>query len=84
MKDNLSFCIVTKNNEETLSNCIESFFDICRNISYIDMGSTDKTVSILEKYKGKKFKKIGEDFASNKNYLINNVKKDWLFFNEKN
>jgi glycosyltransferase involved in cell wall biosynthesis len=84
MKDNLSFCIVTKNNEETLSNCIESFFDICRNISYIDMGSTDKTVSILEKYKGKKFKKIGEDFASNKNYLINNVKKDWLFFIEPN
>ena len=57
MKDNLSFCIVTKNNEETLPSCIESFFDICKNISYIDMGSTDKTVGILEKYNGKKFKK---------------------------
>ena len=84
MKDNLSFCIVTKNNEETLPSCIESFFDICKNISYIDMGSTDKTVGILEKYNGKKFKKIGEDFASNKNHLINNVKKDWLFFIEPN
>jgi len=84
MKDNLSFCIVTKNNQDTLLSCIESFFDICKNISYIDMGSTDKTVSILEKYNGKKFKKIGEDFASNKNYLIKNVKKDWLFFIEPN
>ena len=84
MKDNLSFCIVTKNNEETLPSCIESFFDICRDISYIDMGSTDKTVSIMEKYNGKKFKKIGEDFASNKNFLINNVEKDWLFFIEPN
>ena len=84
MKDNLSFCIVTKNNEETLPSCIESFFDVCKNISYIDMGSTDKTVGILEKHNGKKFKKIGEDFASNKNHLINNVKKDWLFFIEPN
>jgi tetratricopeptide (TPR) repeat protein len=84
MKDNLSFCIVTRNNEETLQSCIESFFDICGNISYIDMGSTDKTISILEKYNGKKFKKIGEDFTSNKNYLINSVTKDWLFFIEPN
>jgi glycosyltransferase involved in cell wall biosynthesis len=84
MNDNLSFCIVTKNNEETLPECIESFFDICKNISYIDMGSTDNTLSILEKYKGKKFKKISEEYSSNKNYLITNVKKDWLFFIEPN
>lgn len=84
MNDNLSFCIVAKNNEKTLSSCIESFFDICKNISYIDMGSTDKTVDILEKHNGKKFKKVSEDFASNKSYLINNVKKDWLFFIEPN
>lgn len=84
MINNLSICIVTKNNESTLNDCVDSIGDICKEVLFLDMGSKDDTLKIINQNGYKAFPQKSENKKDNKNNLIYLSKTDWLFFVEPN
>ena len=72
MIKNLSICVVTKNNQDTLDECIISIKDICSDIIFTDMGSNDDTLEIIHRYKYKIFPQVSKNKKDNKNNLIKN------------
>jgi len=46
----ISLCMIVKNEEDTLGNCLSSVAGIFDEINIIDTGSTDRTVEIAQKY----------------------------------
>jgi len=43
MENSLSVCIITKDNEKTIGNCISSVIGIAGEVIVVDSGSRDKT-----------------------------------------
>jgi tetratricopeptide (TPR) repeat protein len=76
--------MVTKNNQESIEDCIESIKDISNDVVFIDMGSEDNTLKIIKQYGYEVFPKKSEFVKDNKNNLIKLSKKEWLFFIEPN
>ena len=46
----LSLCMIVRNEEQCLAQCLESVRDIVDEMIIVDTGSTDRTVEIAEKY----------------------------------
>lgn len=75
----LSLCMIVKNEENTLSRCLESVKDIVDEIILVDTGSTDSTVEIAESYGAKIFfYKWDNSFANARNYSLSKASKDWI------
>ncbi|MFN4149573.1 MAG: glycosyltransferase, partial [Candidatus Sericytochromatia bacterium] len=76
----LSVCIITKNEENNISKCIESIYDIADEIIITDTGSTDKTIEIASKFdKVKVFNFDWEnDNSKARNYCISHAKSNWI------
>ncbi|WP_288955087.1 glycosyltransferase family 2 protein [uncultured Polaribacter sp.] len=70
--------IPTLNEEIHIADAIESV-SFADEIIVIDSHSTDKTVSIAEKYQVKIIKREFDDFSSQKNYAIDQAKYDWIY-----
>lgn len=64
----ISLCMIVKNEEQTISRCLESVKDIVNKIIIVDTGSTDKTKELVKKYNAKiyNFKWI-DDFSAARN-----------------
>ena len=75
----LSLCMIVKNEENTLSRCLESVKDIVDEIIIVDTGSTDNTVEIAKSYGAKVFfYKWDNSFANARNYSLSKASKDWI------
>lgn len=75
----LSLCMIVKNEENTLSRCLESVKDIVDEIILVDTGSTDSTVEIAKSYGAKIFfYKWDNSFANARNYSLSKASKDWI------
>lgn len=75
----LSLCMIVKNEENTLSRCLESVKDIVDEIILVDTGSTDSTVEIAKSYGAKVFfYKWDNSFANARNYSLSKASKDWI------
>lgn len=46
----ISLCMIVKNQEEFLEQCLESVADVVDEIVIVDTGSTDNTVDIAKKF----------------------------------
>lgn len=77
----VSFCMIVKNEEDVLANCLESVKDLVDEIVIIDTGSTDSTKEIARKYTDKiyDFKWI-DDFSAARNFAFSKVTKDYIFY----
>lgn len=89
---NISACLIVKNEEKHLRECLESLrtFD---EIILVDTGSTDKTLSIAGEFSNVKIYKKKFDiryfsewklkklfhFSNARNYAISKATKDWIF-----
>ncbi|WP_198139086.1 glycosyltransferase [Crocosphaera chwakensis] len=75
----LSLCMIVKNEEATLTKCLESVQDIVDEIVVMDTGSTDKTVEIAQKF-GANVPTFewGDDFAEARNEALKYVTGDWV------
>lgn len=76
---NISLCMIVRNEEKTLSRCLESVKFLVDEIVIVDTGSTDKTVEVAEGYGAKILHKAWTDnFAEARNYAIKHATSDWI------
>lgn len=75
----ISLCMIVKDEEQNLKNCLKNIKNKVDEIIIVDTGSTDKTVEIAKKYTDKVFNfKWCDDFAAARNYSIEKAKNDWI------
>lgn len=77
----ITACILTKNNEEIIENCINKIKDYVDYIAVLDGGSTDKTIEKLKSFGEKVIIKTQNEFTSFpdlRNQLIELAPTDWV------
>lgn len=75
----ISACMMVKNEEELLPQCLESIKDIVDEIIVVDTGSTDRTVEIAKRYGAKVYHHPWEnDFSKHRNQSISYATGDWF------
>ncbi|MEW6413019.1 MAG: tetratricopeptide repeat protein [Candidatus Zixiibacteriota bacterium] len=76
----VSACLMVKNEEELLPDCLESIRDWVDEIIVVDTGSTDRTVEIAESFGAKVFHQPWEgNFSKHRNYSVELATSDWVF-----
>ncbi len=76
----ISACMIVKNEEELLPDCLESIRDWVDEIIIVDTGSTDKTIEIAQSYGAKIYHQKWEgNFSKHRNYSIEKATSDWIF-----
>ncbi len=77
----LSLCLIVKNEEKFLPECLQSVRGIADEIIIVDTGSTDRTVAIAEEYGAqvRHFSWTGH-FAEARNESIRDAKGDWILW----
>ena len=79
--NSISLCMIVKNEEKVLDNCLSTACDLVDEIIIVDTGSTDKTKEIARKYTDKiyDFKWI-DDFAKARNFSFEKATKDYIMW----
>lgn len=78
-KYSLSVCLIAKNEENMIRDCLESVKDISNDIIVVDTGSIDDTKSIALEYTSKVYNyEWNDDFAAARNFCIENAKNDFI------
>jgi glycosyltransferase involved in cell wall biosynthesis len=77
MNTELSVCIIAKNEENMIRDCLESIKSVADEIILVDTGSEDKTIQIAQEYKAKIFRFPWQnDFAMARNVSISHATKE--------
>jgi len=75
----LSACLIVKNEEQRLSQCLESLRSLTDEIIVVDTGSSDRTIAIAKKYQARVFHfDWCDDFSQARNYAIAQAKGKWI------
>ena len=79
--EDVTFIILTKNEEINLPDCLESIKDFASRIVVVDSGSTDKTVEIAKSYNCDVYEHPFENYSKQFNWGIDNcdIKTKWSF-----
>ncbi|TET97445.1 MAG: glycosyltransferase, partial [Candidatus Zixiibacteriota bacterium] len=76
----VSACMIVKNEEELLPDCLQSIRDWVDEIIVVDTGSDDRTVEIAESYGARIFHQPWEgNFSKHRNFSIAQATCDWIF-----
>lgn len=75
----ITLCMIVKDEEKMLKECLESIYQIADEIIIVDTGSADKTIEIAQKYtqNTKHFTWI-EDFSAARNYCDSFATMDYI------
>lgn len=75
----ISLCMIVKDEELVLENCLASVKDLVAEIIIVDTGSTDNTKEIARKYGANIYDQPWEnDFAKARNYSLSQAQCDWI------
>lgn len=77
-KNKLSVYIITKNEEQTLPNCLESVKGLADEIILVDSFSTDKTLEVAKKYGAKIFQRPFKGFQDQKQFALDQCSGEWV------
>ncbi|MBU2621296.1 MAG: glycosyltransferase [Proteobacteria bacterium] len=76
----ISVCMIAKNEEKFIDQCLSSVKPIADEIIFVDTGSTDQTVEIARKYTDKiYFHPWNDSFSEARNHYLKYAKGDWIF-----
>jgi tetratricopeptide (TPR) repeat protein len=76
----LSVCMIVKNEEDFLENCLKSVVDHVDEIVIVDTGSTDQTVKIAKGFNARIYHHPWQDnFSLHRNQSISYAKGRWIF-----
>ena len=76
---NLSFCMIVKNEEENLAQCLQSVRGVVDEMVVLDTGSTDKTAEIAKDLGAQVYYfDWCDDFAAARNFALKYVTGDWI------
>lgn len=77
----ISLCMIVKNEEENLANCLNSVQGIADEIIIVDTGSTDKTVEVASHFTDKIYNFVWtNDFAEARNFSFSKATKDYILW----
>ncbi|MFQ3549757.1 MAG: glycosyltransferase [Armatimonadota bacterium] len=75
----ISLCMIVKNEEKFLKECLESAKNLVDEMIIVDTGSTDSTVKIAEKYEAKIFFfEWNDSFSDARNESLKYATGDWI------
>ena len=75
----LSLCMIVKNEEDSLSKCLQKTKSFVDEIIVVDTGSDDKTIEIAKRHGAKVYNyKWDDDFSKAKNISIGYATGDWI------
>lgn len=75
----ISLCMIVKNEEQFLEQCLNSIKDLVNEIIIVDTGSTDKTKEIASKFKAKIYDfQWCDDFSAARNESLKHATGDWI------
>ena len=76
---NLSLCMIVKNEELSLPQCLESVKDVVEEMVILDTGSTDNTIKVAQDF-GAKVESFSwcDDFAAARNQALSYVEGEWV------
>lgn len=75
----ISLCMIVKNEEALLGQCLDSVVDVVDEMIIVDTGSTDKTVEIAESYGAKVYHHAWNgSFSEARNYGLQFATCDWI------
>ena len=79
-KTGLSICMIVKDEEAFLVNCLHSVTPIADEIIIVDTGSTDRTREIAIIFGARVYDfKWNQDFSAARNYALSKANGDWIF-----
>ncbi|MCL2101380.1 MAG: glycosyltransferase [Fibromonadales bacterium] len=75
----ISLCMIVKNEEKNIGECLESARGLADEIIVVDTGSNDKTIEIAKSY-GAKIEHFAwtKDFSAARNYSISKASCQWI------
>ena len=78
----ISACMIVKNEEKFLQQCLDSINNLVDEIIIVDTGSSDKTKEIAKKNKKAKMFDFtwNNNFADARNFSISKATKDWILW----
>lgn len=77
----ISLCMIVKNEENTIDNCLKSVHDLVDEIIIVDTGSTDNTKEICKRYTDKLYDFNWDyDFSKARNYSFSFAKCNYIMW----
>lgn len=79
MKKSISMCMIVKNEENILEQCLQKVHRYVDEIIIVDTGSTDNTVQIAKKYTDKIYSFVwNDDYSAARNYSLSKASCDYI------
>jgi len=80
-KQQLSVCLIVKNEAEMLTECLQSVADVADQLIILDTGSTDKTIEIAQSFHAEIHHfEWCDDFSAARNESIKYATGDWILW----
>ncbi|MDD5649602.1 MAG: glycosyltransferase [Candidatus Nanoarchaeia archaeon] len=77
-KEQLSVCMIVKNEQDCLGRCLESIKNVANEIIIVDTGSTDNTIKIAKQYGAKIYHFAWiDDFSAARNFSLEKATQPW-------
>lgn len=77
----ISLCMIVKNEETTIKQCLDSIKDVMDEIVIVDTGSTDRTKQIAAEYTDRIMDfEWADDFSQARNFVFSQATKDYIMW----
>ena len=77
----ISLCMIVKDEEEFLSQCLQNVEGVVDEVIIVDTGSSDATLEIAHSFKAKVFQhEWKEDFSEARNFSLSHATSEWILF----